>query len=422
MLTTRPRSCLYFWPLPFAKAAVAYHAAAAALLQPADCNSLIVEKATAVAKDAAMLIVHIALQADLLPSQQVVDRRMVDMTVADQVAGGTLCSVMQRVASLTESDGKMKDFVALARSASGVGGPELEASRPADCIPSNSERRSVVTPFVLIAATHPGPALDSDFTFAGMTPAPGSSRSSPAGTCIPFAGKRTESPSTWKGRAGAFGRRFSSSSTPHSPVSSLLVPGSVVRTSRIVRSLVVDTPYHSGVPGGESLSASSLSDARRSKPGLGERLDFDEIEPGGVEASAVERITGQDRKVGGTGISNVIARSATAAQALETVISGDLGGADVIASRAAPRSSRTATAAKALAADTTADAGVGDVVAPRAVQRSTGTATAAKTLAADTSAELGDGDVVASLPASPSTWMGTAAKALAADTSAVFWW
>ncbi|KAK1865003.1 hypothetical protein I4F81_007539 [Pyropia yezoensis] len=223
-----------------------------------------------------MLIVHIALQAGLLPSQQVVDRRIVDMKVADQVEGDTLCSVMQRVASLTESDGKTKDFVALARN------------------------------------------------------------------------------------------------------------------------------------------------ARRSKPGLGERLDFDEIEPRGVKASAVERFTGQDRKVGGTGISIVITRSATAAQALEAVISADLGGADVIASRAAPRSSRTATAAKALAADTSADAGVGDVVAPRAVQRSTGTATAAKTLAADTSAELGDGDVVASLPASPSTWTATAAKALAADTSAVF--
>lgn len=406
---------------------MAYHAAAAALLQPADCKRLIVEKATAGAKEAAMLIVHIALQAGLLPSQQVVDRRIVDMKVADQVEGDTLCSVMQRVASLTESDGKTKDFVALARSASGVGGPELEASRPADCIPSNLERRSVVTPAVLIAATHPGPALDSDSTFAGMTPAPGSSRSSPAGTSIPFAGKRTESLSTeslstWKGRAGAFGRRFSSSSTPHRPVSSLLVPGSVVRKTRIVRSLVVDTPYHSGVPGGESLSASSPSDARRSKPGLGERLDFDEIEPRGVKASAVERFTGQDRKVGGTGISIVITRSATAAQALEAVISADLGGADVIASRAAPRSSRTATAAKALAADTSADAGVGDVVAPRAVQRSTGTATAAKTLAADTSAELGDGDVVALLPASPSTWTATAAKALAADTSAVFWW
>lgn len=109
--------------LPFAEAVVAYHAAAAALPLPADRKKLIVEKATAGAKVVAMLIVRVALLAGLLPSQHVIDRRIVDMNVADQVEGDTLCSVMQRMASLTEWDGKTNELFALARGVGGVRGP-----------------------------------------------------------------------------------------------------------------------------------------------------------------------------------------------------------------------------------------------------------------------------------------------------------
>lgn len=417
--------------LPFVEAVAAHYSAAAALPLASVGKKLIVEKATASAKDVEVTVLRVALLAGLLRSRHVVDRGIVDREWADQVEGDTLCSVLQRVASSPETEHKTKDFVAMAQCVGGVGGPELMLLRPANIIASPAPRPGIVTPSGLVAATKPGPSPGTASTVGGWTPAACSSsstRGSPvgAGTRVPFVGKRAGSPSTLIGRAGAIGRRFSSSSSAQNASPSPSVPETSMRMSRRVRSLVGDSSYNTGAPTAGALSACDpTTEAEKRKHPTGTKLDFDEEDPvaaavsssshGGRAGRSAPPLTA---KMGAEGAAPRSTRTATAVTASSTGTSA-VNRKEVDATGAPARSTRTATTIQALAADTSEDVAGKDVNATRAAPRGSRMATAAKALAADTSAVDGGKKVNATRAAPRSTWAATAGASFAADTSAV---